>query len=250
MGSAAAAYALVDAWAQRVASEGAGRWTSVGWDRWRMEADADDAAGDGILPADGIRAFARLAALAGEPRIVVAPRAPGSRPARSPSASSGDDAEDSVMHPRPGLRNEFHPPTSPEEESLAAVWRDLFGIAEIGVRDDFFQLGGHSLLAMQLVSRVRNVFEVELPLPAIFEAPTIAGLAELINEAILLELDGMSEEEALSELNGFHAHGHRGGEAAASEASSPHLLLATLDELSDDDLDRLLAGDSDDGTFE
>ena len=95
-----------------------------------------------------------------------------------------------------------------------------------------------------------TLFSVDLPLPAIFEAPTIAGLAELINEAILLELDGMSEEEALRELNGFHGSGGRGGEAAVSGSSSPHLLLATIDELSDEELDRLLAADAEDGAFE
>jgi acyl transferase domain-containing protein len=248
--AAAAAYALVDAWAQRVAAEGGARWTSAGWDRWRVNGEGGDAAGDGILPAEGVRAFARLAALAGEPRVVVTHRDPSAPATRPESSATREDAEEGVMHPRPELRNEFHPPTSPEEETLAGVWRDLFGIGEIGVRDDFFQLGGHSLLAMQLVSRVRTLFEVELPLPAIFEAPTIAGLAELINEAILLELDAMSEEEAQSELNGFHASGGRGGEAAVSESSSPHLLLATIDELSDEELDRLLAADPDDGMFE
>ena len=59
----------------------------------------------------------------------------------------------------------------------------------------------------------------------------------------------MSEEDVLNEL-GFHASGGRGGEAAISEAASPHLLLAALDELSDEALDRLLAGDAGEGAFE
>ena len=248
--AAAAAYAVVDAAAQRVAAEGGARWTSAAWDPWRANGEGGDAPGEGILPADGVRAFARLAALAGEPRVVVTHRDPAAPAARPSTSTSRDDAEEGVMHPRPELRNEFHPPTSPEEETLAGVWRELFGIAEIGVRDDFFQLGGHSLLAMQLVSRVRALFRVDLPLPAIFEAPTVAGLAELIDEAILLEVDGMSEEEALSELNGIHAAAGHGGEAAVSGSASPHLLLAAIDELSDEELDRLLAADPEDGAFE
>jgi phthiocerol/phenolphthiocerol synthesis type-I polyketide synthase E len=246
VGGAAAAFAMLDAWVQRAAAEGGAPWTSIGWDRWRVDGEGGQAAGEGILPAEGIRAFERLASLAGEPRVVVTSRDPASRGAR-PASSAGKDEEDAALHPRQ-LRTDFHPPASPEEESLAGVWRELFGIGEIGVKDDFFQLGGHSLLAMQLVSRVREMFDVELPLPAIFEAPTIAGLAELINEAILLELDGMSEEQALRELNGYDAPAGEAGEAAA--AASPHLLLATLDELSDEDLDRLLAGDPENGTFE
>ncbi|HLM66296.1 MAG TPA: phosphopantetheine-binding protein, partial [Longimicrobium sp.] len=167
------------------------------------------------------------------------------RPASSASAADRDDA---ALHPRPALRSDFHPPTTPAEESIAAVWRELFGIRDIGVRDDFFQLGGHSLLAMQLVSRVRDLFQVDIPLPAVFEAPTIAGLTEVINEAMLLELESMSDEDAENEL-GFYTSGGRGGEGRISEAASPHLLLAALDELSDEALDRLLAGDGGEETF-
>jgi acyl transferase domain-containing protein/acyl carrier protein len=248
VGAAAAAFALVDAWAQRAAAEG-GRWTSVAWDRWRVDGDGGDAAGEGILPAQGVRAFGRLAALAGEPRVLVTPRDPAAPAARPASGAVRDDAETEALHPRPRLRTDYEAPADPAEESLAGVWRELFGIGEIGVRDDFFQLGGHSLLAMQLVSRVRTLFHVELPLPAIFEAPTIAGLAELINEAILLELDGMTEEEAQSQVAGFHGSGGRQAEPAVSDASSPHLLLATLDEMSDEELDRLLAGEPENGTL-
>ncbi|HST59446.1 MAG TPA: phosphopantetheine-binding protein, partial [Longimicrobium sp.] len=243
VGGAAAAYAMIDGWAQRVAADGDGPWTSAGWDRWRVDGEEG---GDGIHPAEGVRAFGRLAALAGEPRVLVTPGDPAMRGAR-PSASTAAKKDD-ALHARPELRTDFQAPASPAEERIAAVWRDLFGIAEIGVRDDFFLLGGHSLLAMQLVSRVRDLFQVDIPLPAVFEAPTIAGLAEVVNEAVLLELEGMSEEDVMSELH-IHGSGGRGGEAAVGEAS-PHLLLAALDELSDEALDRLLAGDSDEGTFQ
>jgi phthiocerol/phenolphthiocerol synthesis type-I polyketide synthase E len=245
VGAAAGAYALLDAWAQRVAAEGGGRWTSVAWDRWRTDGEGEDPGADGIPVAEAVRAFERVAALAGEPRVVVAPRDPAARAAlHALPAGESDEA----LHPRPALRSGYQPPETPAEESLAAVWRDLFGIGEIGVRDDFFQLGGHSLLAMQLVSRVRDLFHVDLPLPAVFEAPTIAGLTEVITEALLLEVEGMSEDAAAGHL-GTHGAG-RGGEAAVTDAASPHLLLAALDELSDEELDRLLGGDDENGGFE
>ncbi len=69
------------------------------------------------------------------------------------------------------------PPRTPAEEAMAALWREILGIAQVGRDADFFALGGHSLLATQLVARVRDAFGVEVPLRALFETPTVAGLA-------------------------------------------------------------------------
>ena len=83
-------------------------------------------------------------------------------------------APEEALHGRPGTKVA---PRSRTESRLAEIWREVLRLDEVGVHDDFFEAGGHSLLVAQLASRVRGAFGVELPLRAIFEAPTLEGLA-------------------------------------------------------------------------
>ncbi len=74
-------------------------------------------------------------------------------------------------------------PRTKAERAVAALWCEVLGVAAVGVEDDFFALGGHSLLATQVLSRVRDTLRVELPLSALFEAPTLAGFAARVDAA-------------------------------------------------------------------
>jgi amino acid adenylation domain-containing protein len=75
------------------------------------------------------------------------------------------------------------PPRNASEELLASIWSSLLGVTEIGVSDNFFDLGGHSLLATRMLGRILDAFSVSLPLRAVFESPTIAGLAHRLDGA-------------------------------------------------------------------
>jgi amino acid adenylation domain-containing protein/non-ribosomal peptide synthase protein (TIGR01720 family) len=74
-------------------------------------------------------------------------------------------------------------PRTEEEELLANIWTEILGIERIGIHDNFFELGGHSLLATQVISRIRDTFDIELPLRHFFESPTITALNEQLNTA-------------------------------------------------------------------
>jgi phthiocerol/phenolphthiocerol synthesis type-I polyketide synthase E len=182
----AAANALSDGFAA------AHRWTSVAWDAWNGgEPDAP-----GITPDEVPAAIRAALSLAGEPHVLVSTADVEAR-IRAASALAAPAGEGAAkLYERPVMDVDYHAPTNEVEETLAKLWQDLLGIQRVGIHDDFFGLGGHSLLATQIVARVRDLFALNLPLQAIFEAPTIARFAALIEDAIIAELEALSEEEA------------------------------------------------------
>jgi acyl carrier protein len=102
-------------------------------------------------------------------------------------------------------QHEYQPPETLTEQELASIWSRVLNRDKISRRDDFFQLGGHSLLAAQVVSQIRTAFRIDLPLRALFEAPTVEALAVMVDEAQLKELDQFDEtelEEMLARMGG------------------------------------------------
>ncbi|MGZ4164918.1 MAG: non-ribosomal peptide synthetase, partial [Tumebacillaceae bacterium] len=81
--------------------------------------------------------------------------------------------------------SEFVAPRTETEEQLAEIWQEVLRVEQVGIYDNFFELGGHSLMATQLLSRMRNAFEVELSLRLLFEMPTIASIAAHIETATM-----------------------------------------------------------------
>ncbi|NDJ23257.1 amino acid adenylation domain-containing protein [Nostoc sp. B(2019)] len=84
---------------------------------------------------------------------------------------------------RPELAQTFIAPRTPTEEILAGIWRDVLGLEQVGIYDNFFNLGGHSLLATQVISLTRKAFKIELALRSLFESPAIATLAKTVETA-------------------------------------------------------------------
>ena len=82
-----------------------------------------------------------------------------------------------TLYPRPSLSVAYVAPRNELEQQVVEIWEELLGVAPVGVEDDFFELGGHSLLATQVVSRLRESLQLEIPLRDLFERATVAELA-------------------------------------------------------------------------
>jgi amino acid adenylation domain-containing protein len=111
-------------------------------------------------------------------------------------------------------------PRNATETLLAEIWREILQRDQVGIHDNFFHLGGHSLLATQIISRVARALRVELPVRVIFEAPTIAGMAQAVDER---------QQAAPTEIASWADH-----------PSRAQKLLERLDDLSDNEVEELL----------
>ena len=107
------------------------------------------------------------------------------------------------------------------------IWADVLKVDRVGRQDNFFELGGHSLLAMQVMARIRHIFDLELPVRRMFEEPTVAALAEEVQRAQALGLKGRSLVA-------------RRRASSVPPAASREALLSQLDKLSPDEAQTLL----------
>jgi surfactin family lipopeptide synthetase C len=109
---------------------------------------------------------------------------------------------------RPDLRTAYVPPRNNIERSLSRIWEGVLVTEKVGIHDNFFDLGGHSLAAARIISGVIKQFQLELPIKALFESPTVAEMAAVITThqgkqltdgelaRVLGELESLSDEEA------------------------------------------------------
>ncbi|MDZ7632075.1 MAG: SDR family NAD(P)-dependent oxidoreductase [Gemmatimonadaceae bacterium] len=160
-----------------------------------------------IAPAEGLDAFDRIMASGLSGHIVASSLDPIrwiaelERRQRGALSSGGDGEEASTGYARPELATSFVGPRTVLERDLCEMWKQLLGVNDIGIHDDFFELGGQSLVAVRLFSRIRKHYRVDLPLSTLFEAPTIAQCAEIIaQEAGIAAVPLAAEANAEAEV--------------------------------------------------
>lgn len=196
----AAANLLVDAFATARQQEDGAPWLSVDWDAWNLAGvGGHSAAGlqeqQAIRADEGIDAFRRLLAAGPLGQVVVSTSDLQGRIDQWITLSSVREAKTAQVHTervnyeRPVLRTEYVAPRTDVERQIATVWQEVLGIARVGRDDNFFELGGHSLLAIQLISRLRATFQVDLSVHSLFDSPTVAEVAEIVSAQFELSGD-------------------------------------------------------------
>jgi acyl carrier protein len=140
-----------------------------------------------MTPAESVEAFRIIQALPPVPQVVVSAGNLHTRLAQWISHGQGNESDEVAptsaelrQHSRPELKSQYQEPQNDIQEKVSAMWAQLLGLDRVGIHDNFFELGGHSLLGTRVLARVQELFAVKLPLRAIFEAPTVAELAEKI----------------------------------------------------------------------
>jgi acyl transferase domain-containing protein/acyl carrier protein len=187
-----AANAYAEAFASSAAKSRPYPLVTTNWDAWlaaeRPAASGTRAGGDefALSPAESHDALMRVVRQARSGRVIVSA---GDLPGRldfwvggagGRSAEAGQEPD--AAHERPEMVNDYVAPRDDVERAIAGAWQYLLGIDRVGIYDNFFELGGHSLLATRLLSRVRDMYRVEVPMRKLFESPVVASLAEVVKE--------------------------------------------------------------------
>jgi acyl carrier protein len=204
-----AANSFMDAFAHGQALVQEKPWLSINWADWQPEGAeplndncanlllGSTVAQLNITTEEGKETFKRVLSLVTNtkpiPEIVVSSGnlhhrlqqwvTPASGTAGSGENSGAADSAAVTLHQRPRLQSIYEPPKDEAEQVVAEIWQQLLGIETVGVHDNFFELGGHSLIATRLISRLREIFRIDIPLPTLFDRPTIRELVENVIQA-------------------------------------------------------------------
>ncbi len=192
-----AANAYLDAVARAAYRDAVYPVVSVNWDSWRevgMAADMEMPAGVGITPKAGAEVFERIVNGPHVPQVIVSTLDLHDRLSQSQQdlvaqPFTFDAPGKTGRFPRPALLTPFKSPENELEANIAEIWQSLLGIDAIGMDDNLFELGGDSLLGIQLLSRIRTVFSIDLHPADFFRSPTISSLATLVESKLLDEIE-------------------------------------------------------------
>jgi phthiocerol/phenolphthiocerol synthesis type-I polyketide synthase E len=182
-------------------------WVSVNWEVWQA-IGGGEAAFLGqqqnelmLTPTEVVESLDRVLAVRGQPRLAVAT---GDLAVRLRQWTDVLHAGSLAAHARPESGIPYRAPGDAAEARIAGIWQELLGVDRIGVDDDFFLLGGNSLAGLQILSRLRADFDVELPLKSFFEARTVAAMAgEIRREREKADFEKRRLEEILAEIEGL-----------------------------------------------
>ena len=216
----AAANAFLDAFAHWQAARRGVFTVTINWDTWQevgmavstevppeMKLIHDQMMQGGLLPAEGVQVLERILAQSTAPQVLVSTK---DLPARIESVHALTRAMLSEVeeqaramanrtgHARPALSTVYVAPRNEFEQNVATVWQQVLGIEQVGVYDSFFDLGGHSLLITQLLNKLHRIYQVEISISGLFDNPTVAGMAQVIEQAYLEKAE--SPEKPIKEL--------------------------------------------------
>jgi phthiocerol/phenolphthiocerol synthesis type-I polyketide synthase E len=208
-----AANSFLDAFAFFANAKGYFHALSINWSSWRevgMLAELETLQGvegwkqgaleSAITTKDGLEAF-RRALNSNLIQVIVSPQnldhlLRASEEAFDPTKyHSQVRPQDRAFRPPASQQHEAEQVTNPVQAALLNIWSSVFGFERIGIDDNFIDLGGHSLLAMQIVSRIRSLYQISFTLRDFFESSTIGQLSSVIQARILAEIEGLSDEQ-------------------------------------------------------
>jgi phthiocerol/phenolphthiocerol synthesis type-I polyketide synthase E len=183
-GLALGTYAAANYVLDTIALHGGSPWLSIDWDAWDNAGEAQSfSLPSPINPAEGADAFLRLLRLPPSPRVLVVIQLAERLKAWVEHSATSSQTGGGERHPRPSLSTAYQEPRSDTERKIAAIWASQLGLEAVGIHDRFFDLGGHSLLAAQIASEICDTFQIELPVVKLFQAPTVAELAVVVDGA-------------------------------------------------------------------